>query len=288
MKFVVKKNFSRAALIAGIVSAAWTPSTYACSDTPVLASICIMAVPYTFGNFNGQYVLAVGQELQVRANPALYSLIGITYGGDGQTTFKLPDLRGKFVVGSGGLAAPDKLYKAGDTGGTNAITLSVAQLPPHQATLTAIPVSLTGLAVDVTLPALKGTASVDAATLTGTVADLKMNVSSTGNGAASPAGAYLGKPISASSYIYTSAAPDAALNAGAISGGTVLVKLPASTPSVTIDGGVKPTVSLSPGTPTVTGFSQTIGAGQAFDNRPPFIALTYYIAATNGLYPSRD
>ncbi|MGK5037047.1 phage tail protein [Janthinobacterium sp. LB3P118] len=281
MKSVVKKPFSRAALIAGIVSAAWTPSSFACSDTPILASICIMAVPFNFGNFNRQYVVADGRDMLINANVALYSLIGTTYGSTGTTMFKLPDLRGKFVVGANG-----ESYMAGGKGGIDSIKLTVAELPPHMFTVSTIPVELSKLTVSLTLPALKGTAAIAAATGTGTVTDLKMNVANTTNGAASPSGAYLGKAPAASSSIYASSAPDATLNAGAISGGSVSVTVPASMASVSI-----PTQTLAgtvAGTATATGQTNIIGGGAAFDNRPSYIALTYYIAATNGMYPSRD
>ncbi|MGK5032383.1 phage tail protein [Janthinobacterium sp. MDT1-19] len=281
MKSVVKKHFSRAALIAGIVSAAWTPNSYACSDTPVLASICIMAVPFNFGSFNRQYVLAAGQDMPININAALYSLIGTTYGSTGTSMFKLPDLRGRFMVGANGTS-----YLAGDKAGNDAISLTVAQLPPISFKVGAIPVDLSQLKVSVDLPALNGTVAIAAATGTGTVTDLKMNVANTTNGVASPSGAYLGKAPAASSSIYVSSAPDATLNAGAISGGSVSVTVPASTASVSMPA--KTLAGAIGGTATAAGPTITFGGGDAIDNRPSYIALTYYIAATNGMYPSRD
>ncbi|MDN2696389.1 tail fiber protein [Janthinobacterium sp. SUN073] len=281
MKFVVKNHFSRAALIVGTVSAAWTPSSFACSDSPILASICIMAVPFNFGSFNRQYVLAAGQEVPITANPALYSLIGITYGGTGTTTFKLPDLRGRFMVGADGVN-----YLSGATGGKNAITLTVAQLPPHAFALNAIPVDLKGVTVSTAVPSLTGTASIASAVVTGTVADLKMNVVNASNGSGTPSGNYLAKASSPPSYVYSSATPDATLNANAISGGTVSVTLPASSAVVTTLG--RDVAGVVGGTATASGNTLPIGTGAAVDARPPYIALTYYIAATNGMYPSRD
>lgn len=281
MKSVVKKHFSRAALIAGIVSAAWMPNSYACSDSPILASICIMAVPYNFGNFNRQYMLAAGQDMSMSTNAALYSLIGATYGDPTSTTFKLPDLRGRFLVGANGVT-----YMTGNKGGDDGIRLTVAQLPAHSFELKAIPVDLSQLKVDVALPTLNSTVSIAAATLSGTVANLKMNVVNTTSGVASPSGSYLGKAPAASGSIYASSAPDATLNAGAISGGTVSVTVPASTASVSIPGSTL--VSTIGGTATATGKTNSIGAGGTIDNRPLYMALTFYIAAANSLYPSRD
>lgn len=287
MKSVVKKHFSRAALIAGIVSAAWTPSSFACSDTPILASICIMAVPYTYGNFNRQFVLAAGQEVTISTYTALYSLIGTTYGGNGTTTFKLPDLRGKFVVGAGSGTDKDGVYyETGVVGGENEIKLNIGQLPPHGFTLSAVPVDLSAVTVSTVLPTLSGTVKLASVIATGTVSDLKMNVLSNGNGLPSPSGNYLGKGGATASYIYSSATPDATLNAGAISGGTVSVTIPASTTTVTLPG--DDLAGAVGGTATASGKTNIIGGGAAFDNRPPYIALTYYIAATNGLYPSRN
>lgn len=281
MKHAFKKSVSSIALLSGLMLTGWSQGSYACTDTPVLASICIMAVPSTYGNFNNQYVLAAGQSMNINQYTALYSLIGITYGGDGQTTFKLPDLRGKFVVGADG-----STYKTGATGGKNGITLITAQLPPHVATLSSLPVTFSGVAVSTPLPALTGTAAVAAANVSGTVSNLKMNVVSNAGGSATPSGNYLGRVGLASANLYSTAAPDATLNAGAISSGTVTISIPASSAPVTTNATLL-AGSLT-GTATVSGNSAVIGSGAAIDNRPPYLALTYYIAATNGLYPSRD
>jgi len=281
MKSLGRNHVSHAALIAGIAVAAWSPHSYACSDTPVLASICVMAVPFTFGNFNQQFVLAAGQELPINANVALYSLIGTTYGGDGKITFKLPDLRGKFVIGADGVN-----YATGATGGKSAIALTVAQLPPHMFTLSALPLTLNGITVSTPLPTLTGTVNIASSVATGTVSNLKMNVVNGAGAAGTPSGNYLGKVGLAAATVYSSATPDATLNPGAISGGTVSVTVPASTSTVTLPGSTA--TGTVAGTATVTGNTNVIGTGAPIDIRPPYIALTYYIAATNGLYPSRD
>lgn len=281
MKFLVKNHLTRAALIAGMAAAAWAPNSFACSDTPILASVCIMAVPTTFGSFNRQFVLADGRLLPINSYTALYSLIGATYGGDTRTNFNLPDLRNRFVVGADG-----SNYLTGATGGKDAIALTVAQLPAHMFTLTAVPVDVSKITVKSTLPTLTGTAAVASAVATGTVADLKMNVSTNGNGLPSPAGNYLGRGGAASAYLYSSATPDATLNAGAISGGTVSVTVPASTTTVTIPGG--PLTGVVGGTASATGNTNIVGSNATIDIRPSYIAMTYYIAVSNGLYPSRD
>jgi microcystin-dependent protein len=71
-----------------------------------------------------------GQLLSVSGNETLYSLLGTTYGGDGRTTFGLPDYRGRAAVGYG--AGPGlSSWNLGQIGGSELWTLSTAQLPSH-------------------------------------------------------------------------------------------------------------------------------------------------------------
>jgi len=71
-----------------------------------------------------------GQLMSIDENSALFSLIGTTYGGDGQTTFGLPDLRGRIPVGQG--QGPGLSYKVlGEAGGSEGVYLTVSQLPAH-------------------------------------------------------------------------------------------------------------------------------------------------------------
>lgn len=71
-----------------------------------------------------------GQLLSVSANTALFSLLGTTFGGDGRTSFGLPDLRGRSAVhvGSGPGLSP---VRWGEKGGRQEVTLSVNNLPSH-------------------------------------------------------------------------------------------------------------------------------------------------------------
>ena len=282
MKSFVRNRVSNVALFAGVLAAAWSPASFACSDTPVLASICVMAVPVTFGPFNRQFVLAAGQDLSINSYTALYSLIGTTYGQLNNTSFKLPDLRGRFVVAADGVN-----YNAGATGGNNAISLSTAQLPPHLFTVSALPVALNGVTVATVLPTLNATVNIASSVATGTVSGLKLNVVGGSGGVTSPSGNYLGKSTSPLVNVYSSATPDATLNAGAISGGNVSVTVPSSTATASVPGGAVMAGAVG-GTATVSGNTNVVGTGALIDIRPSYIALTYYIAAQNGLYPSRD
>jgi microcystin-dependent protein len=77
-----------------------------------------------------------GQLLSIAQNTALFSLLGTTYGGDGVTTFAVPDLRGRLAVGQGQLSG-GSMYTMGEDGGTESTTLTVAQMPNHLHTATA-------------------------------------------------------------------------------------------------------------------------------------------------------
>ncbi len=97
---------------------------------PFLAEIRIFA-----GNFAPRgWALCDGQLLPINNYQALYSLLGTTYGGDGRTTFALPDLRGRLVVhaGDGAGLTPRKL---GAKGGAETVTLTAAELPAHSHTV---------------------------------------------------------------------------------------------------------------------------------------------------------
>ncbi len=83
------------------------------------------------GNFAPRsWALCEGQLLSISQNDALFSLLGTVYGGDGRTTFGLPDLRGRIPihVGSGPGLSPKSL---GEKSGQENITLTTNQLPSH-------------------------------------------------------------------------------------------------------------------------------------------------------------
>lgn len=77
-----------------------------------------------------------GQLLPIAQNTALFSLLGTTYGGDGQTTFALPDLRGRVPMGDGsGPGLTPRIL--GETAGSETNTLTIAQMPAHNHTVNA-------------------------------------------------------------------------------------------------------------------------------------------------------
>lgn len=88
----------------------------------------IIVVPFNFAPKG--FAMCHGQLMPINLNTALFSLLGTTYGGNGTTTFALPDLRGRVPLKSGqgpGLSS----YAAGDAGGTETTILTTNQLPQH-------------------------------------------------------------------------------------------------------------------------------------------------------------
>jgi len=86
------------------------------------------------GNFAPvSWAFCQGQLMSIAENTTLFAILGTTYGGDGQNTFALPDLRGRAAVGAGqGLSN----YQLGQSGGTNMTTMTVQNLPAHTHTVT--------------------------------------------------------------------------------------------------------------------------------------------------------
>ena len=97
--------------------------------------------------FGGNYAprgwaLCDGQLLPVSQNDALFSLLGTTYGGDGRTTFGLPDMRGRLPLHQGhGPGLSDR--RLGSKGGEEAVELTQTQIPPHNHTFNAMNTSAT-------------------------------------------------------------------------------------------------------------------------------------------------
>src|SRR3954471_15920627 len=91
-----------------------------------------MAQPYVgeIRMFGGNFApagwsLCDGQLLPISENEVLFQLIGTTYGGDGQSTFALPDLRGRIPLHQG------NGFTLAETGGVEEVTLTVQQIPSH-------------------------------------------------------------------------------------------------------------------------------------------------------------
>ena len=106
-------------------------NTYA--QDPYLGDIKMTAL-----NFDQRgWMSCEGQQLLISNNSALFSLLGTQYGGDGRTTFNLPDLRSRVPVGKGqGPGLPN--YSQGQQGGSTTNTLTISNLPAHSHSVNAV------------------------------------------------------------------------------------------------------------------------------------------------------
>lgn len=98
------------------------------------------------------YMFCNGQELPVSQYQALFSILGFTFGGNGASTFKLPDLRGRVPLGVGS-AVTGTNYTLAQNGGQEAVALNQAQLPAHTHTAVTQPISVSGLTATTTVNA---------------------------------------------------------------------------------------------------------------------------------------
>lgn len=93
----------------------------------------IIMVPFNFTPTGG-YVPCNGQLLAISQNTALFALLGTTYGGDGKSTFALPDLSGRVPVGAG--QGPGLTQRVlGEQGGEESVTLLTSEMPIHTHTI---------------------------------------------------------------------------------------------------------------------------------------------------------
>jgi microcystin-dependent protein len=95
----------------------------------------IRAVSFEFAPY--EWAFCNGQLMSISQNTALFSLLGTQYGGDGKTTFALPNLQGVVALGFGqgpGLSP----YSIGETGGAEVVTLTVPEMAAHEHQLLAM------------------------------------------------------------------------------------------------------------------------------------------------------
>ena len=235
---------------------------------PILGSVILC--PYTFAPQG--WMFCNGQTLNIQTNAALYALLGIQFGGNGQTTFNLPDLRGRIPVAVNNTVAPDRIVTApvnaqgeptrpgvvGDTLGANvrlvstggiSFALTVNNLPAHTHAAT---VSSGSSTVDVTL-----TASLDEAT-----------------DPAPTAGGYLATAASSSAAVTNMYLPALGSN-----GSVTLAKASGQVsfnPTVT-------NASTGSGVPVAAPITLTAQNAPT----PPFLAMQYIIAV-EGVFPQRN
>ena len=167
------------------------------------------------GNFAPKYwAYCDGRLISISSNTAFFSILGTTYGGNGSTTFAVPDLRGRVAVGTGtgnGLSN----VQLGQMSGTETVALFITQIPAHNHTATA------------------GTGGTGTATLNAVTAN--------GN-TQSPSGNYIAASRTASVASYIASGTTAAMNAGSIT----LSNITAGAPTIGITGGSQPHSNMQP------------------------------------------
>ncbi len=237
-------------------------------DAGILAEIRTFAFHL---NDDHQSPSAEGQVLAINSNTALFSLIGTQYGGDGRTTFHLPDLAGRVVVGT-------DLDYPGMVSGSGANTLNGSQLPAtlggSSAAIDNVQPSLTiTMAIRATDPGYNASADVIGGILQFA-------------GSFVPAG-YIpadGRTVSRLDYPdlfdaigYTYGGSGDFFNVPDLTGKTI-IGASTETPLGTTVG--QSTVSLARGEMP----AQAGGTGQTYDNRQPSVAM-HYIISLEGIYP---
>jgi microcystin-dependent protein len=99
----------------------------ACPSQPYIGGMCAFA-----GNFAPRsWAFADGSLQSISQNTAMFALLGTNFGGDGRTTFGLPDLRGRAIVGTARRPGGATDYRVGDKAGAERVTLTVATIPTH-------------------------------------------------------------------------------------------------------------------------------------------------------------
>ncbi|QEQ97176.1 phage tail protein [Neptunomonas concharum] len=138
MNRILKSKFGTVSAGAVLSLAAILPNPASAASDPLLGEVMLVG----FNFCPRGWMEAAGQLLPISQNTALFSLYGTIYGGDGRTTFALPDLRGRAPIGAGsgpGLST----YNQGIRGGTEEFTLLVQNMPEHNHSIMATSAQVT-------------------------------------------------------------------------------------------------------------------------------------------------
>lgn len=258
-------------------ASSWSTAAYACSSEPYLSAVCVLA--WGRNDLRG-FAPANGQIMSIAQNSALFALLGTTYGGDGVSTFALPDLRGRSLIGAG--TGPLGTYNVGQVGGTATTTLTLANLPNHTHTLAAVP--LTGVTAGLDLSKITDNTSSAALTgvpFTANISQLRLRALNAAAGTASPTGASLAVSAGAPNRMYSNTAPDVDMSPLAIAGSITV----ASTATAPVTLGGTATLALTGNLPA--GATGATGQNAAFSNMSPYLAM-YHFIATSGVFPSSN
>lgn len=195
------------------------------------------------------YAMCQGQLMSIAQNTALFSLLGTLYGGNGQTTFGLPDYRGRSPVGMGQGPGLNPITQ-GELAGNENVTLTTAQMPIHAPTA-----QFTGQASSGSLSITADVATTTAAAMVPPAPGETTYLSAT-TAKAGPSNVTF-------NGLFSNTAPDATkAHLGGLAGQA----------SITPQG----SVTISP-----------VGGGQPFGVRNPYLG-TNFVIATEGVLPSRD
>lgn len=221
----------------------------------------ILPTGFNFNPYGWQ--LCWGQQLSVSQYQAVFALLATNFGGNGTTSFGLPDLRGRVPIGWGAKDGGSLSYAIGVKSGNDAHVLSLSELPVHSHAATFSP---TTSDIELKTPPVTGDQTVSA----------KLEISTTAaTSNLATAGTYLATTGGATTKIY------AATNPNPVSLGGVSASLDGS-PSI-------PELSVTvPG--VVTGGAVTVGTaggGAPVDIRPSSQAINFIICM-NGIYPTRE
>lgn len=219
-------------------------------NDPLIGQISILS----FNWAPNKWAFCDGTLLGVSYNAALFSLLGIAFGGDGRSSFGLPDLRGRAPIHYSTAPPPgfQFAYPFSSFAGSEITTLTVGNLPPHFHNI-----SSASVGTDITTTTIANSSG-----LTGTVRSFG-GPPSTNN----PSGTYNAITLGGNSY---STAQNAMMANG----------------NVDISGSVAVSVNSHLTNGSVTGITDSIGSGQPISNLQPFLALNFVIAL-DGTYPSR-
>jgi microcystin-dependent protein len=209
------------------------------------------------------WVFCNGQTVPIQQNSAMFALLGTMYGGDGQNTFGIPDLRGRVVVGSQAQGPGLANVTQGERAGTNnttviangsvTITLGLANLPAHNHPATLDPAGLTG---QTSISVGTGTAAAG----TGFVAQQGSLLTSTAGGSAPAAAIYLPAGTAQTAPVTLGGVTTTVGGSATVTTGNTGTGMPLTSPVVT---------------------SATIS------NMQPYLGLNYIIAM-EGIFPSRN
>lgn len=243
---------------------------------PLLGQIMLFA-----GNYAPEgWALCNGALMAINQNQALYSIIGVTYGGNGSTTFALPDLRGRVPIGMGQYTENGTTtnYISGQKYGAASQAIAINNIPAHTHG-----VDLSKATTSVPATGLSVATTVSDVTITATASYGVPATTDTSSPSSTPGTDYvLGiSKTSSGSGLNTYYKPtDSTKNVSLKQSNITVTGSSKVTATSTLTGTATGTIG---GTMTAT---QT-GGGQPFDNRQPSIVMNYIIAIT-GMYPVRS